>query len=221
MQPSTVRVHRGNARLKLPCGCISVWINDLEREQTIGTGPSAVTVRIYAGVAKSNPESAGWYLYCNGREILSADHSAITGWGEGADKVIPKFHNQYAMFRGYTYLESRDGRQLPWNTTKTGVEVESPLYRAVRQNMIALMRPIIDYLNKLDIEKTNPDATIRPLQEAFESAKPVSLAEIETQTPFVYPEQTPEGMPRQRITYSKPLKEFDRVRKSLKATTAK
>ena len=57
-----------------------------------------VNVRLLAGVGRSSPPEAGWYVYCNGRMVLDADRSRTTGWGE--PDMVPRFHNQYARFRG-------------------------------------------------------------------------------------------------------------------------
>jgi len=65
-------------------------------------GDAPIRIRIVAGVSNSSPQEAGWYIVCNGRVILSADRSGETGWGSVSDQKdgIPKFHNQYARFRG-------------------------------------------------------------------------------------------------------------------------
>ena len=82
-----------------------------------------------------------------------ADQTLTTGWGEGDGRTIPKYHNQFARFRGFAFFDSDNTGLLPWNTTKTGVDADSPIFRAVRLAMITLMRPVIDFLNKLDKEK--------------------------------------------------------------------
>jgi hypothetical protein len=69
-------------------------IMDFETE-----GKSPVKVKIYAGIADSNPNDAGWYIFCNGRLILGAAQTQTVGWGEG----VPKYHNQFARFRGYVF----------------------------------------------------------------------------------------------------------------------
>ena len=81
------------------------------------------------------------------------DQSIVTGWGEGNGDTIPKYHNQYAMFRGFVYFDCDEASKLPWNTTKTGLDVDSAIYQAVRLQMITMMRPVIDFLNALDREK--------------------------------------------------------------------
>jgi hypothetical protein len=91
-------------------------------ELELADGHSPVSVRLYAGVARSDPQEAGWYVYCNGRQILGADQTSVTGWGWNTEKTIPKYHNRFPMFRGYAFFESDDASILPWTTTKTGVD---------------------------------------------------------------------------------------------------
>ena len=95
-----------------------------------GRDGASVNVKLYAGLGKSVPREAGWYVFCNGRMILEANQDEVTGWGEGGGKGIPKYHNQFARFRGYAFFDSDDPSSLPWNTTKTRVNEDAPGYRA-------------------------------------------------------------------------------------------
>ena len=85
-----------------------------------------VHVRLLAGVGKSEPQEAGWYVYCNGRMVLYADRNRTTGWGE--PQMMPRFHNQYARFRGAAFFDSEDSTLLPWNTTKDGIDEGVPVF---------------------------------------------------------------------------------------------
>lgn len=185
--------------------------------------PSPVTVKIYAGISESKPSDAGWHLFCNGRMVLEADQTNTTGWGEGDGKVIPKYHNQFARFRGYTFFDSDDARLLPWNTTKTGVDADSPRFRAVRLEMIEVMRPVIDFLNKLDAEKDKEETDDKPLEAAVRAAKVAKVSEVSTHTRFLAPKPAPSPRPARtgRIQYSKPLDEIDRVKRALKVRSFK
>ena len=60
--------------------------------------------------------------------MLGADQTIVTGWGEGNSRTIPKYHNDFARFRGYVFLESVVTSHLPWNTTKTGVSRDSVVF---------------------------------------------------------------------------------------------
>jgi len=182
-----------------------------------------VTVNIYVGIADSLPSAGGWYVYCNGRAVLEADQTDVTGWGEGGAVTIPKYHNQYARFRGYCFFDCDDAGLLPWNTTKTGVSLDSPLYKAVRQEMIALMRPVVTFLNKLKEEEATAKQTgDSPVADQLEKAKEVPLTQFKAATTFQSPSfrvvRTPVG---QLISYRKPSDQVAKVRKVLQVTTLK
>ena len=89
-------------------------------------------IKIIAGIAHSGePENAGWYVFCNGRLVLFADKTNITGWGT----EYRAYHPSLASFRGYVYFESKDLLKLPWNTTKTGVDITNRLYLMAMEKM--------------------------------------------------------------------------------------
>lgn len=190
------------------------------KEITYNEAAPPIKVRIYAGIAESNPSAAGWYIFCNGRMVLKADQTITTGWGEGVETTIPKYHNQFSRFQGYVFFDSDDAGRLPWNTTKTGVDGDSPIFRAVRLEMINIMRPVIDFLNKLDAEM---DKDEKPLETVLERAKATKLSEVNKSDVFIAPKsKVVITEPRlSRIQYSKLVDEVERVKERLKVTTNK
>lgn len=195
-----------------------------EREITLEGLDQAVvvTVKLYAGVGDSNPISAGWYVFCNGRLVLEADTSRATGWGEGNGNIIPKFHNQYARFRGYVFFDCEDSSVLPWNTTKTGVDTDSTLFDAIRQDIIKATRPVIDFLNRVDKEKDKVESD-RPLSESLDKSSSSRLEELPDSNKFVAPPyRSPSkssGPLLRTISYKKPDDEVQRVKLALGAIT--
>ena len=175
-----------------------------------------VRVQAYAGVGRSDPQHAGWNVFCNGRLVLGADQNEVTGWGEGNGRTIPKYHNQFARFRGYVFFDCDDAGRVPWNTTKSGVDRDSPIYRAVRLQMIGLMRPVINFLNELDKEKENPDDH-KPLHDAVSAMGAVPIREANTRDLFEYPRPPPRPKrpPTGRIQYNKEVARINEVKKSL------
>ena len=110
----------------------------VEFETTPPQGKAPVQVRIVCGIADSAPGRAGWDVLCNGRAVLRSDQSAVTGWGGDAQQFIPSYHNQFARFRGFVFFDSPDSSLVPWTTTKTGLEQDSPVWRAAKQRMVGL-----------------------------------------------------------------------------------
>lgn len=182
-------------------------------------GQPAVNVKYYVGLQTSSPaDQAGWYVYCNGRMILRAERSEITGWGETSAK-IPRYHNQYARFRGYVFFDCTDSELLPWNTTKTGVDRESPIYAKARRTMVELMEPIVRFIDAADNERDTDD---KAYTVALSQAKPVSIGDIRTEHTFTAPARNAIAAPMKltRITFQKPTPEFDKVKNKLGATSA-
>lgn len=183
-----------------------------------------VAVKIYVGIADSEPRSAGWSVFCNGRLILDADGSPTTGWGEGEGRIIPRFHNQYARFRGYVFFDCDDASKLPWNTTKTGVDTDSQIYQAVRLRMIDMMRPVIDFLNRLDKEKTF-EPNDRILTSVIDESRQYRLNTVTTAPSFFAPPPTARpkssGPKMRRIQYDRPEPKINAVKEALGVSTLK
>ncbi|MFZ1735715.1 MAG: ATP-binding protein, partial [Candidatus Moraniibacteriota bacterium] len=176
-----------------------------------------VRVRIFAGVGPSDPQDAGWYVFCNGRLVLGADKTERTGWGAGGETEVPRFHNRSARFRGYVFFDADDAGLLPWNTTKTGVDSDSKIYRAVRLQMVSLMRPIIDFLNKLSRE-VESDEVEKPLSEALDTATPKLLENLRLNSTFQAPRLGAAVLRGPRtgvISYRKTLEEIKTVQSVL------
>lgn len=195
-----------------------------ERYLTSPDGVEPVRVRIYAGVGDSDPQQAGWYIFCNGRMVVGSDQTETTGWGTEGGTVVPKFHNRSARFRGYVFFDSDNAALLPWNTTKTGVDVDSPVFRSTKQEMISMMRPVIDFLNKLSREvEAHEDET--PLQDALEESQAVPLRELRPTTVFAAPQSAALVRARAKkepvISYRKPMELVRRVQKQLGVYTQK
>lgn len=134
-----------------------------------------VDVQIIAGIGDAKLTDAGWYIYCNGRQIDRAEKTEKTGWNsilEDSDKT-PKAHWQFRRFRGYVFFESTFQDVLPWNTTKTSLDIEAPAYLQVFPEMTACLRQVLEFLNALDSESSVPaertalvdNAKSRPLAE--------------------------------------------------------
>lgn len=193
-------------------------------EYTYPNDGKDVIVKLYAGIGESDLDAGGWYVFCNGRLVMGPGQSLVTGWGEKSPIKIPKYHNQYDRFRGFAFLDSLDAGKLPWNTTKTSVDVDSPQYIAVRLEMLKLMRPVIDFLNKVHNERQRranvPDE--RYLEQALDAGKLVKLTKARTAPKFVAP--TPKApQPKEEgmtvIKYSKPSAEVKQVKQMLGVKT--
>ena len=201
----------------------SAEIHPAVHELTLNGGDAEVIGKLYCGISVSSPRDAGWYVYCNGRMVLEADQSAVTGWGAREGQAVPSYHNQFAAFRGYVFLESDDAGRLPWNTTKTGLDGDSDVYRRVRTEMLRMMRPVITFLNRLDAEKDREEKEgPGPLTVAVGKAKAIPLERTTESATFVWPETTKKKKPTSgHIQYDKPVAQIQAVKEALEVTTYK
>lgn len=179
-------------------------------------GTSPIISRIYAGLSDSSRPHAGWYIFCNGRCILEANQESITGWDYVTDDgvKIPKYHGQFARFRGYAFLDSEDASILPWNTTKTSLDQESPAYRRLLPRLVEVTRTVINFLNQLDNEK-ELEASDKALTSALQQARAMPLERLEQRPTFVFTEPPPRGPAMARISYQKPRGEVDALMRAM------
>ncbi len=201
------------------------------KKLTYAKGGKPVTVNLFCGIGRSSSRSeervdAGWHVFCNGRLILEGDKTDVTGWDSDADSIsVPGFHPQYNNLRAFAYFDSDDPARLPWNTTKTGLNTDSPVYRAVKLEMMQLMRPVIDFLNRLKDEKQSKEDQDDkgPLERLVDAAKTVAVGKVETRPIFTPPvvktEPKPSGPVMQKIQYFVPLAKVSQVKVALGVTT--
>jgi hypothetical protein len=184
-----------------------------------------VRVKLFCGLGPSDRALAGWHVFCNGRLVLEADKTIVTGWGEKARGLeIAGFHNQYTHLRGFAYFDSDDPGLLPWNTTKTGLDTDSAVYRATRLEMIRLMQPVVRFLNQVKVERQDlgPDSSGH-LQEMLAASKTVAVDDVQHRPVFTV-RYTPITIRRpsvQRLQYDVPLDKAEQVKKVLKVSSWK
>ena len=180
-------------------------------------GPlDGVAMQLYAGIGQLSRPMAGWYIYCNGRMIVEHDQTELTGWGESVEVAIPKYHHQFARFRGCVFFDSDDSSKLPWNTTKDGVDAGSEVYRSAKVRMVSHMRSVIDFLNRLDGELAEPDENKRVLSSLVESAGYAAPLKVPSTPRFTYTAPDIRRPPLDvRVTISRRRAEVERLKKYL------
>lgn len=210
-----------NERSKL---YVSTKIQPAKKRIQKTVSKSKIDIVMYAGIYRSKPSKAGgWYVYCNDRLILRADQSAITGWGENIGERMPKFHPQYARFRGYVFLDCDNPALLPWNTTKTGLDTDSDLYKGAKREMNILGRPVIDFLNDLDAEKNRPTRPLHGLLEKMDADPDahVLLSDIKRVGTFdCPPRKAVEKSDSVDIKYKRPIREVKALKKFFRVNKA-
>ena len=175
-----------------------------------------VSVEIIAGMAAPPPEDAepddkndgekkfGWYVACNGRIVLAADKSTVSGWGTSD---WPQWHRQYAGFIGIVLFTASNASALPLTTTKRSVDVSSSIFVRARLRMRDVSKKWIAYTNE---RKRNLDEAKRRENEA----KVISIQNVEKDSVVRLPKFAEVRTERRaNVHYSVPVSKMKRLAK--------
>src|SRR6266850_114192 len=173
-----------------------------------------VKVKIFAGVAAKDAsdswraESAGWYVLCNGRVVVPANKSELTGWGA---ELLPAFHSKYRPFVGLAFFQSEHPLRLPWTTTKRSLNRESPIYQKARTTMASIARPVLSFLDRM----YPGDIPEQPQERRMaESVKPTDVVSVAATPDTVFKVKPSARFSSDivRIQYGVPREEVEKVR---------
>jgi hypothetical protein len=184
---------------------IEIGSNYASDEFTVGD----VTCAITAGIG--NPQggsfrerSSGWFVFCNGRTVISADKTPLTGWGGS----LPMFQPKHRPFLGTVFFVSTDAEKLPWTTTKSGINEDSAIWQEAKRHMAAVGRVVVSFLDGRYTDEGTEVASA-DLQEAAGERVSVMSAAIVKKRIFNPPTRpTQENM---RIQYEAKIADVKRV----------
>jgi hypothetical protein len=110
----------------------------------------------------------GWTILCNDRAIIMSDKSLRTGWD------ITKFHSDFYGFVGYVNFVSQVPRKLPWNTTKTDIDLNNSAYQIALRSMKAFTEEWRSEANRRKKSKGAPPKSPppKPKKGSTAGAKP-------------------------------------------------
>lgn len=136
---------------------------------------------------------------------------------------MQKYHPDFAFFRGYVFFDCDDAGRLPWTTTKTGVDSDSWLFRAVRAEMITVAKQVLSFLREMAREREDVkhgDRSESNLFAALSAAAPAPVLTLPEQRVFLGPVFVPlDGPKQQKIQYSRPAEEVEAVKAHLGAAS--
>jgi hypothetical protein len=147
-----------------------------------------VQIQIITSVASRQPsgewksELAGWYVFCNGRAVLFADKSDATGWGVGS---LPFFNTKMRGFIGAVFFSSPDPLQLPWTTTKRGINRENLVYIQARVRMGVMGKQVVRFLDGLYDPNRESDAA-EVDREISRSINLIDIRRIDARSPQAF-----------------------------------
>jgi len=129
------------------------------------------------------------------------------------------YHPQYRLFRGYVYLTADDSSLLPWNTTKTGVDEDSSVFRRVQSEMFDALRMVQAVINRAKTERQDRDPKDRPVLAAMTAAPSMTLDNVPTSDTFAVPADPPRTRSKasttKKIVYSVEVSAFKQVAEEL------
>ena len=186
------------------------YVDDTDNEE--------VTVEIIGGMAAPPPEDItpdeslegdkrfGWYVSCNGRIVLAADKTPVSGWGTDD---WPQWHSQYSGFLGIILFTAANAVALPLTTTKRSVDVTSNVFLRARTRMRDVTKQWIAYTNirKLSLETA---------KKKERSATSVPIYEVKKRNTVALPRLTPIPVePQANVNYAVPLDKMKSLAKAL------
>ncbi|HVB88344.1 MAG TPA: ATP-binding protein [Candidatus Dormibacteraeota bacterium] len=176
-----------------------------------------VKVKLAATVApgQRTSEDAGWYVLCNGRVVVRADKTNLTGWSRDFASFQPK----YRSFIGVASFESDNPLNLPWTTTKRDLNRESTSFIKARALMATMTRPILTFLNsQYPAESTTEVADIR---DTVGNVKAISFNDVAAKpsTGFLYTPPKRKEKKFEWVRFQAEVRLLDKVRQRLRRSS--
>lgn len=155
-------------------------------------------------------KSSGWFVFCNGRTVISADKSSLTGWGELG--LLPIFQPKHRPFLGTVFFVSQDAELLPWTTTKSGINEDSGIWQEAKRHMTTVGRTVISFL---DSRYTEAGTEVQPseLKTAAGDSMSVMSASVTPNRTFAPPKEAPPETV--SIQYRAKVSDVKRIKKYL------
>lgn len=138
---------------------VSIYVNDdliagviteigtNHASETFSVGDVSCSVTAGIGLPQGGnfrDRAAGWFVFCNGRTVISADKSPLTGWGSPGR---PIFQPKHRPFVGTVFFVSKDAEQLPWTTTKASINEDNAIWQEAKRHMVSAARVVIAFLD--------------------------------------------------------------------------
>ncbi len=159
-------------------------------------------------------DTSGWYVFCNGRAVVVADKTELTGWGAGA---FPRYQPKFRGFVGLAFFFSDDPLTLPWTTTKRGLNHEAAVYQFTKAKMQGVGRPVITFLGgryRADVEELEKESS----REVSKGLTSVDIGGETGKAPKPFKVQAPPSRKTKtiRIQYDAPVDWINAIREHLR-----
>lgn len=175
----------------------------------------SIDVHVYLGVTQRKVEESGFYIFCNKRTIVHANRDAII-WSK--DRIGLNWHHNYALFRGYVFLEAKETSLLPWTTTKDGVDVDSIVFQKLIRKLKSITEPIFDFLKKAAKERDEYHKgkyLNTPIYTSIDQSVHTDYVNVDVSEQFkqiiVEASKNDEYEKSERIQYDRPVKQISKL----------
>lgn len=197
----------------VPVEAVSVEIGANHTSEKFSFGEVTCAITAGIGIPQAGAyrdKSSGWFVFCNGRAVVSADKTALTGWGAG----LPIFQPKHRPFLGTVFIVSEDPEELPWTTTKSSINEDSALWQNAKRHMIVAGRLVVTFLDGRYTDEGTEIAS-RELQEAS-GDKRVSVLSAAVSQKRVFAAPQPAAPNSIRIQYDAQVSDVKRITKYLR-----
>jgi hypothetical protein len=176
-----------------------------------------VSCNITAGIAATSGDTfrdrnAGWFVFCNGRAVLFADKTILTGWAGGG---LPIFQPKHRPFLGTVFFVSADTEALPWTTTKASVNEENAVWQEAKRHMVLVGRVVTGFLDKI-YSGEGTEVGRADIQES--SGKPISIFTAAVAQPKTFKPPVKPAARTTKIQYDAKIAEIKKIESYLGQT---
>lgn len=209
---------------------VRVYVNDEEVSPfglAIGSNTASdsfnkggVSCNIVAGIGVPDArgffveEKAGWSIFCNGRAVIFADKTALTGWSGSVE--LPLFQPKHRPFVDLVFFVSADPELLPWTTTKSAINRESDVWQEARKRMVVVGKQVTSVLDR---RYTNDGTSLTKSDVSALGGRQTTALKASVTKPRTFETRRlaePEAI---RIQYDAQVKQIDAIRAYLRRRT--
>jgi len=130
----------------------------------------------------------GWTILCNDRAVIMADRSWKTGWDA-------KFHTEFYGFVGVVNFVSDSPSLLPWDTTKSDVDLNNRAYQVALNDMRKFAQKWRQFATQAKVLKRK-DVPLLPLPDAGPAPVPTPAGGVGI-SPAANPAPIPKPLPKE------------------------
>lgn len=192
----------------------SVKVSENQTTETVTIDNATCLIVAGLGPSDSNGRfrdaTSGWFVLCNGRTVVSADKSSLTGWGGHG---LPIYQPKHRPFLGMAIFVSDDPESLPWTTTKASINEDSIAWQRAKREMVNTGKAIITFLDSRYTESGTEVDSVELNEARGGSVNPLASSAAK---PRKFKPPTPKEDPTTRIQYDAKVADVGRIRKYLR-----